>query len=613
MVVMIRLLIVAGAVGTFVTWSIDLSWLWPWLALPTSVAFLGAALMDDRTVTGSRTFRRPIMGGLRAVDVGVTDNHGHASWMSMQEASRIFAGPTPNYGGVVVGEAYQVHKDRTAGVRFAPRDRRSWGNGGQGKLLIDPCTDGPTHSLLFAGAGGFKTTSAVTTILRWHGNSVVFDPSCEVGPMVRDALALQGKQTHFLDPARPQDAVTWGFNVLDWIDTKKPLAEMHVHTVVAWLFGDAAGQETEEQFFFRQWGKDLVACLLAHLLWDDEATAPKTLVTLRVGIVTPEKRMRRLLRSISTTSKSMMARHLASSLVDVVDETFSGIYANANQGTAWLSVPAFAELVSGDAFRTGDLVSEPTTVFVQIPLPALMTAPGLGRVIIGALLNAAYEAQGEAPGRTLFLLDEVARLGRMKVIETARDVGRKYGITLQLLYQSVGQLEEQWGREGRRAWYDSVSWRGYAAVQDLDTARELSALCGEHGVLAYSEGQNSGSQRRMGFSYGSRSKGRNLNVHEIRRPLIKPDELIQDTRADELFVIARGCKPLRCGRAIYFRRPEVLAQVQTSRFSSSKGDADGNGRQTHAAVRAGGELLAERGTAGTTGPGRGPRSQHDRV
>ena len=45
---------------------------------------------------------------------------------------------------------------------------------------------------------------------------------------------------------------------------------------------------------------------------------------------------------------------------------------------------------------------------------------------------------------------------------------------------------------------------------------------GVRGVLTYSEGQNSGSQRRTRFSNGSRSKGRNLNVHEIPRPLINP-------------------------------------------------------------------------------------------
>jgi type IV secretion system protein VirD4 len=36
---------------------------------------------------------------------------------------------------------------------------------------------------------------------------------------------------------------------------------------------------------------------------------------------------------------------------------------------------------------------------------------------------------------------------------------------------------------------------------------------------------------------------------------------VQDARTDEAFVIARGHKPLRCGRAIYFRRPEMAAQV----------------------------------------------------
>ena len=89
-------------------------------------------------------------------------------------------------------------------------------------------------------------------------------------------------------------------------------------------------------------------------------------------------------------------------------------------------------------------------MFLQIPLGALQSTPAVGRVVIGALLNAAYEADGRVKGRILYLLDEAARLGPMKILETARDAGRKYGITLQLLYQSVGQLERQWGRDGKR-------------------------------------------------------------------------------------------------------------------------------------------------------------------
>jgi type IV secretory pathway TraG/TraD family ATPase VirD4 len=53
---------------------------------------------------------------------------------------------------------------------------------------------------------------------------------------------------------------------------------------------------------------------------------------------------------------------------------------------------------------------------------------------------------------------------------------------------------------------------------------------------------------------GSTSAGRSENRSEIKRPLIRPQELLQDCRKDEAFVISAGNPPLRCGRAIYFRR-----------------------------------------------------------
>ena len=165
----------------------------------------------------------------------------------------------------------------------------------------------------------------------------------------------------------------------------------------------------------------------------------------------------------------------------------------------------------------------------------------------------------------LFLLDEAARLGYMKILETARDAGRKYGITLQLLYQSTGQIVDQWGEQGKRSWYDGVSYRCYAAVQDLDTATELENSFGTYGVMASSEGSNTGASGK-GFEVGNHSRGSNISYHEIGRPLIRKAELMHDVRDDEQFVLGRGMAPLRCGRAIYFRRPELAALVAENRF-----------------------------------------------
>lgn len=558
-----------------------------------------------------------------------SDNHGHADWLTMKEARRLFPGPDPRHGGIVVGEAYRVDQDRAARHgsswhgssrrTFDPADPATWGAGGTAPLLIDPCRSGSTHALVLAGSGGFKTTSVgIPTLLTWTGSAVVLDPAREIGPMVGAYRASKlGQRVVTLDPARslagaragssakagssatpraddraandlapaddPADDPAFpndraddpaGFNALDWIDVAGPLAETNVEAVATWLAGEPArgvGGGSGGAEFFRDMGRGLIACLLADLMWDPAVPRrEKTLRRLRQALVIPEAEMRTRLSDIHASSASAMARDLAGTLMGLVDETFSGVYANANQATRWLSIKAYADLVSGESFETRELCEGALTVFVQLPLKTLQATPGLGRVIIGALLNAAYEADGALKGRVLFLLDEVARLGPMVALEAARDAGRKYGITLLLLYQSAGQLAEQWGREGARSWIESTAWRLYAAVQDPETARALSQACGEHGVMATSEGDTRGTSGRWGDA-SSASVGRSANRSEIRRALIKPDELLQDTRADEAFVIARGHKPLRCGRAIYFRRPEMRAAVEPSRFQPASG------------------------------------------
>jgi type IV secretion system protein VirD4 len=496
------------------------------------------------------------------VQRGITDNHGHSNWMSMAELRRLFAGPDPKQGGVVVGEAYRVDQDLVANIRFDPRNCKTWGRGGEAPLLIDPCRDGSTHSLIFAGSGGFKTSCAATTLLYWTGSVVVLDPSCELAPMLTEARREMGHRVITLSPATPDV----GVNVLDWIDINAPLAESHVHSVVSWICGERRQHATTgNDSFFESRGRQLVACLLAHILWDASLPAhEKTLRLLRKGVAQPAENLKLCLEHIHQHSKSPTARDLAGSLLDKdADETFSGIASNAADMTAWLAVGANADLVSGNAFRTSELTRGNLSVFVQIPLEALIHSPGVARTLVGALLNSVYRAEGKIEGRVLFLLDEAARLGRMTVLQLARDAGRKYGISLHLLLQSAGQLEDIWGQHEKRAWYDSVSWRAYAAIRDQKTAQEVSEAFGHFGVMAYSESDNSG---RQGGRTG-RSRGQNTNRHEIKRRLITPEELLQDTRTDELFVIAGG-HPIRCGRAIWFRRADAESRIHRSRFAA---------------------------------------------
>ena len=556
-------------------------WVETWIivsaAIPTAVpALCGCGLARHWWKSRGRRLIPPPGGGLRPVAAAVTDNHGHAEWMSMHEARRLFPGPDPIHGGVVVGEACRVDQSPVANLRFNPRDPSTWGPGGKAPLLIDPCTEGSGHSVIFAGTGSYKTVSAVCSILHWTGSSVILDPSTELGPMLDGALHAQGKRVvHIGVPSNDEERPpATGFNVLAWIDITSPEAEIHVKTVIGWIYSEGAQSQQpgkREDPFFAPMGRQLLMALMAHMLWSDIPAEDKTLATFVDGMSVPEDDMMHLLAGIRAASNSPMARRIAGSLMKCrAEETFSGVFLNAVHGVSFLFTHAYAAMLSRGDFDPRALLSGDTTVFLNISLRTLESTPEIARVLVGALLNTVYQADGKAKARALFLLDEAARLGRLKALETARDTGRKYGVSLHLLLQSIGQMAEIWGRDGTRAWIDAASWIGYAAIRAGGAGKELSEQIGTHGVMAWSEGDNQGSQRQPLAWLGSSSSGTTSSIHEIKRSLIAASEMQSDLRSDEIIIVPASGPPIRCGRALYFRRPEMVQQVEANRFVSAE-------------------------------------------
>lgn len=182
-------------------------------------------------------------------------------------------------------------------------------------------------------------------------------------------------------------------------------------------------------------------------------------------------------------------------------------------------------------------------------------------MIIGSLINAMIEADGAFTRRALFILDEVDLLGYMRVLEEARDRGRKYGVSMMLMYQSVGQLERHFGNDGAVSWIDGCAFASYAAIKALDTARNVSAQCGEMTV------EVKGSSRNLGWGMKNSASRKSENITFQRRPLIMPHEITQSMRKDEQIIIVQGHSPIRCGRAIYFRRKDMDMHARPNRFA----------------------------------------------
>ncbi|KKB84630.1 conjugal transfer protein TraG [Devosia limi DSM 17137] len=495
---------------------------------------------------GNAAFASPAprrVSGKRAI-------HGESQWMNATDAKRLF----PATGGIVIGEAYRVDKDTIAARGFRADDHETWGAGGKSPLLCFDASFGSTHGLVFAGSGGFKTTSVtVPTALKWGGGLVALDPSNEVAPMVIEHRRTAGRSVFVLDPKQP----TTGFNVLDWIGRFGGTREEDVVAVANWVVTDTGRQSSIRDDFFRASALQLITALIADVCLSGHTEKEhQHLRQMRANLSVPEPKLRELLQKIYDNSESEFVKENVAPFIAMTPETFSGVYANAVKETHWLSYPNYAALVSGSSFATDDIADGKTDIFVNLDLKTLEAHPGLARTIIGALLNAIYNRDGAVKGRTLFLLDEVARLGYLRILETARDAGRKYGISLALLFQSIGQMREAYGgRDATSKWFESASWVSFAAINDPDTADYISRRCGNTTV------EVDQLSRSSAMSGSSRTRSRQLAA----RPLILPEEVLR-MRGDEQIVFTAGNAPLRCGRAIWFRREDMRSIVSANRF-----------------------------------------------
>nr|WP_064250725.1 Ti-type conjugative transfer system protein TraG [Rhizobium leguminosarum]OAP88868.1 conjugal transfer protein TraG [Rhizobium leguminosarum] len=481
--------------------------------------------------------------------------HGEADWMTMQDAEKLF----PETGGIVIGERYRVDRDNPADSSFRAGEPTTWGRGGSAPLLCFDGSFGSSHGIVFAGSGGFKTTSVtIPTALKWGGSLVVLDPSNEVAPMVMEHRRKAGRRVIVLDP---KDAGS-GFNALDWIGRHGGSKEEDIAAVASWIMSDSGRATGVRDDFFRASGLQLLTAMIADVCMSGHTDKKQqTLRQVRANLSEPEPKLRARLQEIYDNSASDFVKENVAAFVNMTPETFSGVYANAIKETHWLSYANYGALVSGSSFSTEALADGETDVFINIDLKTLETHAGLARVIIGSFLNAIYNRDGAIKGRALFLLDEVARLGYMRVLETARDAGRKYGITLTMIYQSIGQLRETYGgRDASSKWFESVSWISFAAINDPETADYISRRCGTTTVEI----------DQVSRSFQSRGSSRTRSKQLASRQLIQPHEVLR-MRADEQIVFTAGNAPLRCGRAIWFRRPDMKSCVGENRFQQ-RGD-----------------------------------------
>jgi len=134
-----------------------------------------------------------------------------------------------------------------------------------------------------------------------------------------------------------------------------------------------------------------------------------------------------------------------------------------------------------------------------------------------------------------------------------------------MVYQAVGQLKDTWGQNALSSWSESCTYRIYAGLNDQATAAEVAKAIGSYTVDSKTKNKSSSSSNKsMGAVTVSSNTSHNQQLQ--KRELLMAHEILSDMRLDEQLIFVTGRPPLRCGRAIYFRRPDMVKAVEENRF-----------------------------------------------
>ena len=402
------------------------------------------------------------------------------------------------------------------------------GRGAFGRLLRFS-SDGMV--MVFAAMGAGKGLGVVIpSLLTYRGSMVVTDPKGENYAITRRRRAAMGK-VWMLNPT--DLAHSERFNPLDMVRVGTPQEADDAEALARLMVvPDARESHWDNK------ATSLIKGLILHVLRHEPAPS-RTLGTVRRMTAEPRETFLANLNHMAGHSPSPAAREIFGGiLTSAVDaggdfsEEFKSILSNVQKATEpWSATSPAGKLASASTFQLTDLLEGTGTLYLCVDEDLLDVYSRWLRVMVGCTLKTLTRAKANKPKRkVVLLLDEVAVLGRLDVLEKQSGLLRAY-CTPVLIWQNLPQVGKIYG-EDASAFLANASARLFFGVNDNETATYVATMLGHTPAESTS---SSVSLNGVGWEARSRSQSHSegnywlLDAAEIQRlPLTKVIAKLRD-------------------------------------------------------------------------------------
>ena len=508
-----------------------------------AVAALAVAIFDEGALGWSTAVLASIIGfcaalgywlgrGIKAL-LEVPTTFGSSRWADAEHLrAKGHFGPR----GLLIGQAFDGY-----------RMTRFFYNGARHLLTVAPTRSGKGVSHI------------VPNLLTYPGSVLVIDPKGENAMITAAAREAMGQRVVLVDP--------WGiatsrtgheparFNPLDWLQ----LGDVDI-TENAMLLTDAIVQPPAAKAdpFWREEAKALIQGLLMHVAVDAEFEGKRHLGTVRDLLLLSGPEMKAMFQKMARSPHQVVASTGARSL-QKEEKLLANVLASAQAETHMLDSTRLRECLSVSDFRFEDMKTTPMSVYLILPADRLETFSRFLRLLVQQAITVNARNIAVKPVKpVLFILDEMAALGRLAMVEQAYGLMAGFGLQLWGVVQDLCQLRRVYG-EDYESFIANSGAVAYFGSPDRTSAEYFSALCGVTTVWNFS----SAVARAFSFSSssnpGGTSSGETTTYTDTRaaaqRKLAYPDELMRLKR-DQQLVLIEDTDPILAAKLRWFEDPE---------------------------------------------------------
>lgn len=399
--------------------------------------------------------------------------------------------------------------------------------------------------MVFAAMGAGKGLGIVIpSLLTYRGSMVVTDPKGENYAITRRRRAAFGK-VWMLNPTDLTHSER--FNPLDMVRRGAPQEADDAEALARLMVvPDARESHWDDK------ATSLIKGLILHVLYH-EPPESRTLATVRRLSSSMRETFIATLTDIAGTSRSPAAREIIGSVLTSAvgpdgdfSQEFQSILSNVQKATEpWSATSPAGKLSASSTFQLTDLVDEVGTLYLCVDEDLLDVYSRWLRVMVGCTLKTLTRAKGKRSARKVVLmLDEVAVLGRLDVLEKQSGLLRAY-CTPVLIWQNLPQVAKIYG-ENAKAFLANASARVFFGVTDNDTADYVATMLGNTGAESGSSSVNTSAS-------GWEQRGRSQSQSDGSYWLLDAAE-IQRLKLTRVIVKLRNCPHPILGRRLDYRK-----------------------------------------------------------